>query len=213
MTLYIDFAPSSPPASISWTTTLSQFYTIRTFTWNTPSPGCPNIHYNILASNCGSCPTTTNHTTVTCTNVPMESTCTFAVRTIICVNITGESNQVSVFNYNNVPGQFKYPTQAYSAEFIFTLIIILMIGSTECTCRSDSVLISAVCLGVALAICLTGLITVIVLLIKSKTKVGSVVANSTVVVDKVQSRSTQSSGINTKNNISYIVHSPKLNQL
>ena len=35
-----------------------------------PGPDCPAIHYNILASNCGSCPTTTNLTTVTCTNAP-----------------------------------------------------------------------------------------------------------------------------------------------
>ena len=78
----------------------------------------------------------------------------------------------------------------------------------ECTCRSA--LISAVCLGVALFICLIGLITVTLLLIKSKIKVGTVVVNTT--VDKEQSRSIQSSGINTKKNISYVVHSPRLNQ-
>ena len=101
----IDFASGSPPASISSATTLSQFYAIRAFIWNAHSPGCSAIHYNILASNCGSCPTTTNHTNVTCTDVPTDgSTCTFAVQTILSGNITGESNQVSVSNIN-VPGQ------------------------------------------------------------------------------------------------------------
>ena len=82
------------------------------------------------------------------------------------------------------------------------------IGSTEYKCRPA--LISSVCLGVALFISLTGLIIVIVLLIKSKTKDGTVVVNTT--ADKVQSRNTslsRSSRINTKKNISYVVHSPK----
>ena len=86
-------------------------------------------------------------------------------------------------------------------------ILFYDIGSSE----SESALISAVCLGVALLICLIGLITVIILLIKSKTKVGTMVVN-TAAVDKVQSTSTsatQSSHISTKKNISYVVHSPK----
>ena len=63
-----------------------------TFNWScTVSTTCPAIHYcnHILASNCGSCPTTTNHTSVTCTDVPTYgSMCTFAVQTVGCGNIT-----------------------------------------------------------------------------------------------------------------------------
>ena len=40
-----------------------------TFQWNSVAPDCSTVHYNILASICGSCPTTTNHTNVTsCSN-------------------------------------------------------------------------------------------------------------------------------------------------
>ena len=35
-----------------------------TFSWSPVAPNCPAIYYNILASNCGSCHTTTNHTNV-----------------------------------------------------------------------------------------------------------------------------------------------------
>ena len=71
-----------------------------TFNWSSVSPDCPHssIHYNILASNCGSCPTTTNHTAVTCTDVPTDSTtCLFAVQTVACGNVAGNStNPISV---------------------------------------------------------------------------------------------------------------------
>ena len=69
------------------------------FSWSPVAPDCPAIHYNILASNCGSCPTTTNHTNVTCTDVPTEQNtfCAFALQTVVCGNITGIlSNPISV---------------------------------------------------------------------------------------------------------------------
>ena len=51
---------------------------------------CLTLHYNILATNCGSCPTTTTNTTVTCTDVPTDgSMCTFAVQTVVCGDIVG----------------------------------------------------------------------------------------------------------------------------
>ena len=73
-----------------------------------------------------------------------------------------------------------------------------------------SALISAICLGVTSVIFLIGLITLIILLIKSKVTVGTMLVNSA--VDKAQSRctsATQSSHISTKKNVSYVVHSPK----
>ena len=96
---------SSQPESISWATTLSQLYTIRAFTWNVHSSGCPALHYNIMTSNCGSCPTTTNHTNATCTDVPTDgSLCTFSVQTVVCGSIDGGINQVLLYN-NNAPGK------------------------------------------------------------------------------------------------------------
>ena len=56
---------------------------ILNFTGRPVASDCPAIHYNINASNCGSCPTTTNHTTVTCTDVPTNGMCTFAVQTVV----------------------------------------------------------------------------------------------------------------------------------
>ena len=95
----------SLPIKIRWITNYPQS-TMIAFIWNTNLPDCPAIHYNILASNCGSCPTTTSHTTVTCTDVPADSSmCTFAVQTVICGNITGESSQVLL---KNIPGQLTF---------------------------------------------------------------------------------------------------------
>ena len=74
-----------------------------TFTWSPVAPDCPAIHYNILATNCGSCPTTTNRTAVTCTDVPTNEggMCTFAVRTVVCGNITGnKSDTISILVLN-----------------------------------------------------------------------------------------------------------------
>ena len=69
-----------------------------TFTWNPIAPDCPAVYYNILSLNCGSCPTITNHTTVTCTEIPTSgSVCRFALQTVACRNIAGNiSNVVSV---------------------------------------------------------------------------------------------------------------------
>ena len=95
---------------------------------------------------------------------------------------------------------FMYPTVYYVYLYYYD------VDSSE----YRSALISAICLGVTLFIFLIGLITTIILLIKSKTKGGTVVVNSA--VDKAQSRSTsvtQSLRISTKKNISYVVHSPK----
>ena len=64
-----------------------------TFTWRLLVPRCRDIHYIILASNCGGCPTTTKNTTVTCTDVPTDgSVCTFTVQTVVCGNIAGNSS-------------------------------------------------------------------------------------------------------------------------
>ena len=61
-----------------------------TFNWSPVAPDCP-VHYTILSSNCGSCPTTTTNTTVTCTDLPSDGgVCTFAVQTVPCGLISGE---------------------------------------------------------------------------------------------------------------------------
>ena len=86
-----------PPNDFITTTDLS----LRevTFKWS-KSPvqlvlDCPSLHYNITSSNCGSCPTTTTNTTVTCTDIPTEtdaSMCTFSIESIVCGKV------VNLFN-------------------------------------------------------------------------------------------------------------------
>ena len=68
------------------------------FSWSPVATDCHAIHYNILASNCGNCPTTTNHTTVTCTDVPNnDNVCNFAVQTVVCGIITSNfSDPISI---------------------------------------------------------------------------------------------------------------------
>ena len=90
--------PFLPPSEIS--VNLTDLSSRRlTFSWSPVAPNCPAIHYNILASSCGSCPTTTNHTTVTCTDVPIEqkTLCTFTLQTVVCGDLSGTlSNPISV---------------------------------------------------------------------------------------------------------------------
>ena len=79
-----------PQAPSLISTDLSLRY--ATFAWTpvAPNSDCPVIHYDTVTSNCGSCPTTTNNTTVTCVDIPTDgSTCAFAVRVVICGNVTG----------------------------------------------------------------------------------------------------------------------------
>ena len=64
------------------------------FSWSTDCYSGAMLHYNILASNCGSCPTTTNHTTAACTNVPTNgNSCTFALETVVCRHIVGNRSE------------------------------------------------------------------------------------------------------------------------
>ena len=86
-----------------------------TFEWSPVGSDCPTIHYNILASNCGSCPTITNHTNVTCTGVPSDdNVCIVSVQPVVCGNITGISSDLiyvtsvlecATFGTNNISSQ------------------------------------------------------------------------------------------------------------
>ena len=118
-----------------------------TFNWSSISPDCPAIYYNILASSCGSCPTTTNHTTVTCTDVPTsDSACTFALQTVICGNIT--SNRSVPVRVNT---GILYHTQTVSTcdSYMHNSVYIIFIS----------------CLATALIISVMFSITVIVIIL------------------------------------------------
>jgi hypothetical protein len=82
-----------------------------TFSWSPVAPDCPAFHYNILASNCGSCPTTTNHTNVTCTDVPInDSICTIAIQTVVCGNITGNTSDPIIITFYTTEMDSLHPT-------------------------------------------------------------------------------------------------------
>ena len=86
-----------PPDNISWIATCLQ--SDLAFNWSTVAPNYSQtaIHYSIFASNCGSCPNTTTHTTVTCTDVPTDGNmCTFELQTVVCENVSSDPRRVSV---------------------------------------------------------------------------------------------------------------------
>ena len=65
------------------------------FSWSFSSHKCMSQSYDVLSSHCGHCPTTTTHTSLTCTNVPKDGgKCAFAVRSVFCGNITGEWSEI-----------------------------------------------------------------------------------------------------------------------
>ena len=99
------------------------------FSWSpvTAAANCPAIYYNILASNCGSCPTTTNHTNVTCTGVPTDSVvCKFAVQPIICNSIMTK-NLTEVIQVQVVL-RIKYNTRNSTSQgAIITMILVALV--------------------------------------------------------------------------------------
>ena len=142
-------APSEPPETL-YMSNADLVSRKLTFNWSTDCPAM--LHYNIRASNCGSCPTTTNHTNVTCTNVQTNgSLCTFAVQSVVCGSITG---------------QFSSPVR------------VSILNSTEGVHNPDNsrvCIISISVLAIALIVSVVVSITVIVIVItrrKAKTKAG-----------------------------------------
>ena len=97
-----------------WISNLNLALRKLTFSWSPVAPDCPAIHYNVLALNCGSCPTTTNHTNATCTNVPInDSICTFAVQTVVCGNnITSNINDPINITLYTIESTVRTPTDS-----------------------------------------------------------------------------------------------------
>ena len=102
--MYLDPLPAPNNLHIS---TANFALKVFTFSWNPATSDCSAIHYNILASNCGSCPTITNHTNVTCTDVLTDgNTCRFAIQGVACGNINGtRSNYINVFTESDITVQ------------------------------------------------------------------------------------------------------------
>ena len=185
--------PLSPPNQLYVYYNISNESSLRelTFNWSSVAPDCPTIHYNILASNCGSCPTTTNCTTATCTDIPIDgSVCTFAVQTVVCGNITGNRS-------NPARGTF-YPTQDQDLSNSDT---------------NTAYLISITSLATALIICVVVSTTVTALILRrSKAKINTTLellhrvegtTGNEPMYEAVTGPSTLVSGINTQDNVAY----------
>ena len=97
MVINLFTGPSLPPSNL-YINAVDFDSNLLAFTWSPVSLGGSALHYNILSLNCGSCPTTTTNTTVTCTDVPTDgSVCTFAVQTVVCENVVSDkSDSVNV---------------------------------------------------------------------------------------------------------------------
>ena len=176
-----------PPPSKFYISTADFVSKVFTFSWSPVAPECPAaIHYNILASNCGSCPTTTNHTTVTCTDVPINgSMCLFAIQAVVCENITGNTSD---------------PIHIYSKNLIFE-------SGTD-----TAYIASIIFLASAVIICIAVFITVIIIV--SKRNIAKIIhlANRTEirtdsvyedVTDPLKVPPVRLSAINTQDNVAY----------
>ena len=119
-----------------------------TFTWS-ESPVASdfpefNYLYNILASNCGSCPTTTNHTTVTCTDMPTNgSSCTLAVQTVVCTEfedtdctIGNSSDSISIKILNTKPSHNITIGDLSTDTALIASIVFLVASLSACTALS-----------------------------------------------------------------------------
>ena len=150
-----------------------------TFNWNQAaiSSGCSAIHYNINASNCGSCPTTTSHISVTCTDVPTDDgVCIFAVQVVVCGNILVNTSDT------------------------ITIDLVENSGTVNPT------LISTIVFATALVACVIIFMAVIIKLIRVKTRVQTKleVANGALASKSVSSQTVKlSSVIDTNENVAY----------
>ena len=65
------------------------------FAWNPHTSNCASIVYAVT-SDCGVCPSTTIHNTVTCSRSSTDDhvRCTFAVQTVVCGNVVGERSRL-----------------------------------------------------------------------------------------------------------------------
>ena len=109
-----------------------------TFNWSGSaiSLNCPDIHYNIVTVNCGNCPTTTNHTSVICTDVPTSGVCTLSVLVVVCGSVVGNvSESLTIIPHNRVESEsMLWPTLItvgvvllIAIALIFVVVLILVI--------------------------------------------------------------------------------------
>ena len=132
-----------------------------TFNWGSVAPDCLSLHYNILSSNCGSCPTTTTNTTVTCTDVPVGVSdlmlCNFSVQATSCGKI------ISLYKND--------PVGIFEERSITTQDLIQLTSDSVSLPKHILGLISVSVLALLMTISTVVLATTVVLLLKRKSKI------------------------------------------
>ena len=118
MHIFITMIVYPPPAGIRLTSV--DKYHLVTFSWNPVTPECSAFHYRTFATNCGICPSTTVHNTVTCVLDDVSSTikfCSFAVQSVFCGDAT--------------TGNISEPIQVVFKGIIDAICIILLCCTQE----------------------------------------------------------------------------------
>jgi hypothetical protein len=124
-----------------------------TFSWSPVDPD-QNMHdyprfdymYNILASNCGSCPTATNHTYITCTDLPTNgTTCTLAIQTMVCTEDTDCTTGISsdLISIKVLNTRSSHDTREHSPTDHDTMLIasIIFLVASLFTCITVSMMV------------------------------------------------------------------------
>ena len=158
--------------NITWITVNSQL----SFNWcsdplvHTSSSDCPMTRFNIDTSNCGSCPTTTNHTTVTCTDVPTDgATCFLSIFPIVCGEVFGNLttvsltlSSVSTAGLQNYKPLYHFKINVSSSENTATIT-----QSIE-TYDDDNLKVTLTITGIILFLAMVGLVLIITSLLVKK---------------------------------------------
>ena len=85
--------PPPPPADIQLRKA-SQDQLV--FTWTPGVESCQAVRYIINSTNCGSCPSTTDSTFITCENLNLTSikrVCSLNIRTVVCDDLIDENGR------------------------------------------------------------------------------------------------------------------------
>ena len=95
-------APLSP-TDINWEVRHTENTTDLLFTWSASATNCSSLHYNIFQVNCGSCPSFSTSTNISCTDVPTDGgVCLFSLQAIVYTNVTSnwsDALQIQIGNF------------------------------------------------------------------------------------------------------------------
>lgn len=93
------------------------------FSWNQIQSHCPYINYTTTTLNCGVCLPQTSHTSVLCTDVPINgAVCSFSVRANACGTIPGRESEPVIVRFNGKYNNSMLVFRAYYNNLTFNFI-------------------------------------------------------------------------------------------